>query len=194
MADPTTRNGPGHHLKEVRVRTNVRDTSLEAYEDIRPKPRNNQTIVYSLLAQKGPLTDREIAVTLGWEINCVTGRRNELVQTGGIVDRGKRECTITRRKVHTWGLRSPEEQATARATVPVLPPESTPTVLVLAPDAQPERSTEAPESAKAPEDIASVSGGNLPPDGQPTTAPGTTPRAKPAEACVPRPLHQLALC
>ena len=94
MADPTTRNGPGHHLKEVRVRTNVRDTSLEAYEDIRPKPRNNQTIVYSLLAQKGPLTDREIAVTLGWEINCVTGRRNDLVQTGGIVDRGKRECTI----------------------------------------------------------------------------------------------------
>ena len=112
----------------------------------------------------------------------MAGRRNELVQTGGIVDRGKQECTITRRKVRTWGLPSPEE------------PESTPTVLALAPDAQPERSTEAPKSAKAPEDIASVSGGKLPPDGQPTTAPGTTPRAKPAEACVPRPLHQLALC
>ena len=83
----------------------------------------------------------------------MAGRRNELVQTGGIVDRGKQECTITRRKVRTWGLPSPEE------------PESTPTVLALAPDAQPERSTEAPKSAKAPEDIASVSGGNLPADG-----------------------------
>ena len=68
----------------------------------------------------------------------MAGRRNELVQTGGIVDRGKQECAITRRKVRTWGLPSPEE------------PESTPTVLALAPDAQPERSMEAPKSASSP--------------------------------------------
>ena len=74
MADPTTHNGPGHRLKEVLVRTNVRDTSLEGYEEMRPKPGNNQTIVYSLLAQKGSLNDKKIAVTLGWEINCVTGQ------------------------------------------------------------------------------------------------------------------------
>ena len=45
MADPTTRTGPGHCMKEVRVRTNVRDTSLEGYEEIRPKPGNKQTVV-----------------------------------------------------------------------------------------------------------------------------------------------------
>lgn len=44
--------------------------------------------VYDVIERLGPITDAQIAKALGWGINRVTGRRNELVSIGRVVEAG----------------------------------------------------------------------------------------------------------
>ena len=47
-------------------------------------------------------TDKEISIGTNLNINCVTGRRNELFEYGIVEENGKRECSITKRTVYQW--------------------------------------------------------------------------------------------
>ena len=64
-------------------------TSLEAYRYIERTLGEKQRIVLDCLRQYGPLTNEEVKTVLGWEINCVTGRMNELFKKGLVEASGK---------------------------------------------------------------------------------------------------------
>lgn len=64
------------------MKTEMQTTSLFAYHsEILPKLGERQKAVYETLRDKD-MTDIEIAHELGWQINCVTGRRGEIVKLG----------------------------------------------------------------------------------------------------------------
>ncbi len=70
----------------------LRQTSLEVYKTIDLK--GNQEIVYNIIKRLtlkyGNATDKEIQITLGWDINQITPRRKELVELGFVVEDSKR--------------------------------------------------------------------------------------------------------
>lgn len=82
----------------------LQDTSTAAYDSIRDKLNEKQRKVRYVLMKFGPLTDQQIAEHLEWPINCVTGRRGELVEMGVVLDAGYATAK-TGRKVHVWKLK-----------------------------------------------------------------------------------------
>jgi len=83
----------------------MRQTSLLAYREIEPKIPTAQHVILHLLEMSiRPLSNSEIAKHLGWSINRVTPRVNELVKKGKVEDAGKRKCTVTGKLVHVWGV------------------------------------------------------------------------------------------
>lgn len=79
----------------------IQQTSIDAYEEL--ELGKNQEIVMSLFDRHGELTDNEIMRKLGWGINKVTGRRNELVKYGLVEDSGRvKEDFLTGRKNIIW--------------------------------------------------------------------------------------------
>ena len=78
-------------------------TSLLAYFDAKENIGDNQNKVLTAIKVLGVCTDKQIASYLGWEINRVVPRRNELAspELGLIVEAGttKNECNRT---VITW--------------------------------------------------------------------------------------------
>jgi hypothetical protein len=60
-------------------------------------------------------TNAEIADKLGWAINRVTPRCNELRRLELVLDAGRRKCRITGSNAHAW-----------KAKYPVLPPAMKP--------------------------------------------------------------------
>lgn len=82
----------------------LQDTTLDAYNSIREHLNEKQRKVRYVLQKFGPMTDKQIADALGWEINRVTPRRGELDKLGELVDLG----TVpghTGRPVHLWKLK-----------------------------------------------------------------------------------------
>ena len=77
----------------------VAETSLEAYRTIQLNDR--QQDVYNCLLT-GNKSDQEIAEELGWTVNRVTGRRNELVDMGRVRMIGTKQSRFNRR-VYVWG-------------------------------------------------------------------------------------------
>ena len=79
----------------------MRETSLLAWDEVLgylgPKQRQ---VLEVFEAQGVPLCDLQLAALLRWPINCVTGRRGELVAMGLLQDDGKREWG--ERKRHFW--------------------------------------------------------------------------------------------
>lgn len=82
----------------------VTETSRDAYEKVRPYLGVDQQAVYEIISEIGPCHDRRILEALNqkeaatlkprhqkrtWEINEVTGRRNELVVKGYILCLGR---------------------------------------------------------------------------------------------------------
>lgn len=68
-----------------------------------------QLTVFAIIAEHGPVSNEEIAHTLGWPINRVVGRTFELRHIGKegiplVVPAGKRKCTITGQVVQTWRM------------------------------------------------------------------------------------------
>jgi predicted ArsR family transcriptional regulator len=93
---------------------NATDTSTAAYDSIRELLNEKQRVVRSALKRCGPMTDKQIADFLGWEINRVTPRRGELGKMGALIDLG----TVpghTGRPVHLWKLK--EEPVEAKAAI-----------------------------------------------------------------------------
>tara|TARA_R110002020_G_scaffold367700_1_gene579602 strand:+ start:443 stop:643 length:201 start_codon:yes stop_codon:yes gene_type:complete len=61
-----------------------------------------QQTVYGAIKTTTPATNRNIAKTLGWEINRVTGRVTELVNKGMVKANGTIFDKNTNRTVTTW--------------------------------------------------------------------------------------------
>ena len=61
------------------MENNVQETSLFAYESIKPIKRESQQMIYDLIKQHGKLTSFEIARKLNKSVNAVTPRLNELM-------------------------------------------------------------------------------------------------------------------
>ena len=80
----------------------IRDTSLEAYDEMKPMIGISRRAVYEAIMTGGPVTNSEIARTLGWSINRVTPRVLELRAMGLVEDSGTRPCTVTGRRCHAW--------------------------------------------------------------------------------------------
>lgn len=76
------------------------DTRNQSYRAL--DRSTNRARVYDIIAQRGPITDREIANCLDWPINCVTGRRHELVELGFVASAGKIKDKLTGMTVHAW--------------------------------------------------------------------------------------------
>jgi hypothetical protein len=77
----------------------VQDTSLTAFYSFTPEQLGQyQEKVYQVIRQ-GPVTDKQIGLTLGWSINRVTPRRGELCKMGRVAEFGKK---------YTQGARAPE--------------------------------------------------------------------------------------
>ena len=85
----------------------ARNTSAEAYAAISDKAHTDRAIIAQLVRQRGPMTRRQIASFLHMETSSVSGRVNELVNTGGLIELDElRPCPETGRRV-TW-LAHPE--------------------------------------------------------------------------------------
>lgn len=78
------------------------DTSLDAFQSIKPELGSRQKVVFDVICHLGTPTNTEISNYLGIPINSITPRVNELRKKGLVRDAGKRECRITGSLVHCW--------------------------------------------------------------------------------------------
>ena len=62
----------------------MQQTSIDAYREIKTKLGPRQQIIYDQMQVSGPCTNQKMADLLGWQINLVTPRMNELVKLGYI--------------------------------------------------------------------------------------------------------------
>jgi hypothetical protein len=98
----------------------IQDTSLEAYLKLK-KADTRRDQVLQTLRLLPDATNAELADKLGWPINRVTPRINELrvrepgekakIKLGLVLDAGRRTCRVTGSTAHAW-----------KAKYPVLPP------------------------------------------------------------------------
>lgn len=83
----------------------MRDSSIEAFESIVDEKQKRQRQVLKVIRDsKAPVCDRDIAEVLGWTINRVTGRRNELENKGVIVSVGRLPNRHSKIKVHHFKI------------------------------------------------------------------------------------------
>jgi hypothetical protein len=80
----------------------MRDTSLEAYQQLTHLNSKQQTVL-KYIRYHPDSTDHDIAVGLAWAINTVTPRRGELEKYGLIASNGK--VVQNRRKAYIWRVR-----------------------------------------------------------------------------------------
>ena len=69
---------------------------------MKPTVGMKQMTVYGAIKTTKPATNRNIAKSLGWEINRVTGRVTELVNKGMVKANGTFFDKNTNRTVTTW--------------------------------------------------------------------------------------------
>lgn len=81
----------------------VRDTSLQAWQEIQPKLPQRQQTVYNSIKKHSDCTDLEISKDTGLPINCVTPRRGELEAKGLIESSGVK--MQKGRPAHTWKVK-----------------------------------------------------------------------------------------
>lgn len=80
----------------------VRDTSLQALRNHKEKLNKYAESVLLFLTIKGNATNLEISDFSGLPINIVSGRMNDLVKKGLVVEGPKRECKISKNTVIEW--------------------------------------------------------------------------------------------
>lgn len=68
--------------------SSMAQTSLFAYKSIKRKLGAKQQTVYLALKELGKATNENLADYLGWPINQVTGRVNELFRYGMVINQG----------------------------------------------------------------------------------------------------------
>lgn len=79
-----------------------RQTSIDAFKDILKGISKRQSTVLTELYHSGPLSNRQLATRLGWEINCITPRVNELVKKGLVVNHDTHVDSGTNKHVIRW--------------------------------------------------------------------------------------------
>lgn len=83
----------------------VAETSKQAYDSIKEKLGKNQQIVLGTIAIHEPVSNEKLAYILGWEINRITGRVNELEKAGKIEKSEKYGFSKAGRKVKQWQVK-----------------------------------------------------------------------------------------
>ena len=88
------------------MRTKVADTSLFAFQGVKPVLGLRQRQMYMVFRRYSSVSfsDELLAKNLGWPINCVTPRRNELAAKG-LIERYKKLRNGAGRQVWFWRLR-----------------------------------------------------------------------------------------
>jgi len=85
---------------------NIQDTSLEAYEILKPNLGKKQRAVYNMLNMATltgyDMTNTELSKALHWPINCVTPRVYELRHYGLVKISRVRPCAVTKRRAMAW--------------------------------------------------------------------------------------------
>ena len=86
----------------------MRDTSLLAYKDLQASGdlAKQELKVFKCIKdhEPGGITDKELSILTGININAVTGRRNGLVKKGLVMAGPKRACRVTGKTVYTWHI------------------------------------------------------------------------------------------
>lgn len=80
----------------------VVQTSMINFAIFRAKLTGMKHDLYWVIRNNPDFTDKELQQLLGWEINQITGRRNDLVKLDLIYSDHQRKCTITNNIVRTW--------------------------------------------------------------------------------------------
>lgn len=83
---------------------NVRSSSKEAYQNIKNLSEKRRE-VYQAIKKLVECCDVDIAIYLGWPINRVTGRRNELAEFGHIESTGKKLNNHSNVAVYHWQIK-----------------------------------------------------------------------------------------
>lgn len=80
--------------------TNVKQSSIDAYHQEKPKMPSQKIRIASFMAMnESPLTRAEIGQEFGFLPNVYSPRCNELVSAGVLLEVGERVCSITGKKV-----------------------------------------------------------------------------------------------
>ena len=66
----------------------IHENSLEAMASIAPVTGQARIEVLKVIKENQPITRQDIAASLGWEINRVTGRVRELLDKNNIIEAG----------------------------------------------------------------------------------------------------------
>jgi len=75
---------------------------------------DKQEAVLRVLHTNGNMTDKDIVLFTGFSLNCVTGRRNELVDMGIVAEVGSVYNEDTNRMVTLWGIVYDGKQSTQK--------------------------------------------------------------------------------
>ena len=86
--------------------SDARETSLKVYRQIQAEGLLNRRRwqVYSLLFERGPMTQMEAAAELGELDHSITPRFSELKRMNAIIETGEGKCKRTGRMAYLWGL------------------------------------------------------------------------------------------
>jgi len=84
----------------------LQTTSLFAYQQIKQTLGERQRAVLDELAKHTDMTNGELAAALGWSINRVTPRTNELVKQGRVAEACRRADKVTGRTCIAWRIKS----------------------------------------------------------------------------------------
>lgn len=86
------------------------NTSREAYKSIKDLG-DKQRIVYEAIKMLGQVTNEQLSIYLGWPIQSVTGRVNELSKFNMVVASGTRK-TKSGRMAKLWAIKAFDEDKT----------------------------------------------------------------------------------
>lgn len=85
------------------MRTNVRDTSREAYVQLQTEgklgPKQQQIVDFIAKRAGSDFSRIELSSGTGMAINCVAGRVKELLDLGVLKEGRRRACTITHNNI-----------------------------------------------------------------------------------------------
>jgi hypothetical protein len=82
------------------MKTNVRDTSIEAYHGIDISAGQAKVVAFLLRHPGVNFTRGEISALTGIPINSITGRVHELIQCGVLEERVRRACKFSGKQCH----------------------------------------------------------------------------------------------
>jgi len=88
--------------------TNIQQTSLQAFDSIKHKLGQAQRRVLDTFYENPGTrdwTNMELARSLGWDINRVTGRVYELRQLGILEESRQRSCRVTEFLAISWRVK-----------------------------------------------------------------------------------------